>query len=170
MTWKHMCCLMKSRPISQNTQMFLRCRSTALFCSTDLQKHLFIHSKCHDIESGWFIWHVPWGKEQKKYIKLEISGRIAAFLDTLDTQEKANIPSCPRADWGELSEGTALWSPPKDWAVTHIPQEVTKAPGLLHSGFSPSRNNLSCCKPFPWPSLATSYPTIAFYFLLHSMT
>nr|XP_026647623.1 uncharacterized protein LOC102072464 isoform X1 [Zonotrichia albicollis] len=52
MTWKHMCCLVKSSPTPQNSQMFLRCSSTALFCSTDLQKHLFIHLKCHGMESG----------------------------------------------------------------------------------------------------------------------
>lgn len=48
-------------------------------------------------------------KNKKRCVKLELSGRIAAFLGGLDTQEKANSPSSPRADRDELSEDTALW-------------------------------------------------------------
>lgn len=122
MTWKHMCCVVKSSPVSQNRQMFLICSSTALLCSTDLQKHLFIHFKCHDMESGWFIWCVPWWKKQKIHTKLETNGRITAFLGALDTQEKANSAQAP---------GLIGWTLRRQHCDPHQRTELqhTRAPG-----------------------------------------
>lgn len=85
-------------------------------------------------------------EEQKRHVKLEFSGRIAdtAFLGALDTLEKAGSPSSPLAD-GVSSEQAQCWDAHKGLSCnTHaLPSELQRQTGLLHSGFSPSRNDLA---------------------------